>query len=109
SWKQAEAARDESGGLIDMVSDDAIIAAYKQLATGDGIYAEPASCASVAGLLKLAKSGYFLKNRPAGEDATIVCILTGHGLKDPDRAIKTIGKPKVVKASKEAILNEIGY
>jgi threonine synthase len=119
SWKQAEAARDESGGLIDMVSDAEIINAYKILAAKEGIFVEPASAASVAGLLKLAKKGYFKKLRaknpacPAGrqeQKATrIVCILTGHGLKDPDRVIKTVKEPKVVKANLKAVLKEIGY
>jgi threonine synthase len=109
SWKQAEAARDESGGLIDMVSDDEILSAYRLLAAHDGVFAEPASCASVAGLIKLSANGYFEKNRPAQKTANVVCILTGHGLKDPDRAIKTIAKPTTVKADRDAILREIGY
>lgn len=103
SWKTAEKARDESGGLIDMVSDREIVSAYKLLAAKEGIFAEPASAASVAGLLKLSKQGYFKKN------TKIVCILTGHGLKDPDRVIKTIKEPKVVKANLKAVLKEIGY
>ena len=77
SWRQAEAARDESRGLIDAVSDAEIISAYKLLASREGIFVEPASAASVAGLLKLAKSGYFKKS----PITRIVCILTGHGLK----------------------------
>jgi threonine synthase len=103
SWKQAEAARDESGGLIDTVSDKQIIEAYKLLAAREGIFVEPASAASVAGLLKLAKKNYFKKR------TRIVCILTGHGLKDPDRVIKTVKEPKVVKADLKAVLKEIGY
>lgn len=103
SWKQAEKARDESGGLIDMVSDSQILAAYRLLAQNEGVFAEPASAASVAGLLKLRKNNFFRK------PAKIVCILTGHGLKDPDRAIKTIKEPKVVKANLKAVLREIGY
>ncbi len=109
SWKQAEEARDESGGLIDMVSDTQILAAYKILAAKDGVFVEPASAASVAGLLKLAKSGYFKKITTAHETIKIVCILTGHGLKDPDRAIKTIKQPKAIKANLKAVLKEIGY
>lgn len=110
SWKQAQSARDESGGIIDMVSDAQILDAYQILASKDGIFAEPASCASVAGLLKLTGSGYF-KKIPVSKKGTkkIVCILTGHGLKDPDRAIKTIKPPKVVKPELSAILKEIGY
>jgi len=109
SWKQAEKARDESGGLIDMVSDKEIISAYKILAQKDGIFVEPASAASVAGLLKLAKKGYFRKTkRPQNNRATnIVCILTGHGLKDPDMTIKSVKVPKIVKADLKTVLKEI--
>ena len=103
SWKTALAARDESAGLIDMVSDDEIIEAYKLLASKEGIFAEPASAASIAGLLKLAKKNYFEPGKK------IVCILTGHGLKDPDRVIATINKPKKVKPEIKSVLKEIGY
>ena len=82
SWKRAEAARDESGGIIDMVSDDEILAAQKMLATKGGIFGEPASAASLAGLAKLRKQGRdFSKSR-------IVCIVTGTGLKDTETAVK---------------------
>lgn len=103
SWKSAIASRDESGGLIDMVSDDEIIAAYKLLASKEGIFAEPASAASIAGLLKLAKNNYF------NPGAKIVCILTGHGLKDPDRVIAAIKEPKEIKPDLKVVLKEIGY
>jgi len=103
SWKSAVDARDESGGLIDMVTDAQIVAAYKLIASCEGVFAEPASAASVAGFLKLAKKGYFKK------DSNIVCVLTGHGLKDPDRAVQSVKPPKVVKPDLKAILNEIGY
>ncbi|MEI6631942.1 MAG: threonine synthase [bacterium] len=110
SWRQAEDARDESGGLIDMVSDSQILLAYKLLAAKEGIFVEPASAASIAGLLKLSRAGYFKKIRAhKGKVQKIVCILTGHGLKDPDRAIKSIKEPKVVRPKLEAILREIGY
>jgi len=111
SWKQAEAARDESKGIIDMVSDKEILAAYKILAEKEGVFAEPASAASVAGLLKLVKNNYFKQaNRQTGKQPTrIVCILTGHGLKDPDRAIKSVKEPKIVKADLKAILKAIDY
>ena len=110
SWKKAELARDESGGLIDMVSDKEIIEAYKFLAAKEGVFAEPASAASVAGLLKLFRRGYFKrKARSAKRTTRIVCILTGHGLKDPDRAIKSVRQPKVVVANLKAVLKEIGY
>jgi len=115
SWKQAEKARDESGGLIDAVTDKEILAAYKILAVKEGIFVEPASAASVAGLLKLAKKRYFqrtthsacLSGRQAQRTAQIVCILTGHGLKDPDRALESIRQPKTVKANMKAVLKEI--
>ncbi|MFH1406520.1 MAG: threonine synthase [Candidatus Omnitrophota bacterium] len=103
SWKAAVAARDESGGMIGMVTDAEILKAYKCLASGDGLFAEPASAASVAGLLKLAKKRYFKKG------ASIVCILTGHGLKDPDLAIKAAPvKPKLIKPRLKAVIDAIG-
>ncbi len=104
SWKTAVEARDESKGLIDMVSDTEILQAYKILALKEGVFAEPASAASIAGLLKLIKKGYF-KNKKC----RIVCILTGHGLKDPERAIKTVKPPKVMAANLKSIIEEIGY
>ena len=85
SWKQAEAARDESGGLIETVTDDEIVAAYRDLATSQGIFCEPASAASLAGVCKLAAAGRI------DADATVVCVLTGHGLKDPETAERTAG------------------
>jgi len=108
SWDEAVKARDESGGLIDMVSDSEIISAYKFLAASEGVFVEPASAASIAGLIKLIKRGYFGRQTQRKEGKVrIVCILTGHGLKDPDRAIKSIKKPAVVKATVEAVLREI--
>ena len=82
SWKKAEAARDESDGIIDMVSDDEILEAYAMVAATEGVFCEPASAASIAGVIKKANQGLF----EGGE--RIVCTLTGHGLKDPDTAIK---------------------
>ena len=82
SWKQAERARDLSNGIINYVTDDEIIYAYKLLASTEGIFAEPASCASVAGVIKAMKLGLVEENKK------LVCILTGNGLKDPDSAIK---------------------
>lgn len=101
-WKTALAARDESGGLIDSVTDEEIINAHNILATREGIFCEPASAASVAGLIKMIKS--------AGTDfkkKTIVCVLTGHGLKDPDFAIKHSPKFEVVEPNVEAVLAKI--
>jgi len=103
SWKQALAARDESGGLIDMVTDEEIIAAYKILAS-EGVFAEPASAASVAGVFKLNAQGYFKSFK--GE--RLVCTLTGHGLKDPNNAIANVPEPLVVKADLKVILKVIG-
>lgn len=107
SWKSAEEARDQSKGLIDAVSDKQILEAYKILAKREGVFAEPASAASVAGLLKLIEQQYFKKY--AEGKLKIVCILTGHGLKDPERAIKTIEPPKTIEANFNTILKEIGY
>ena len=82
SWKQAEAARDESGGKIGCVTDEKIVEAYKMLASTEGILCEPASAASVAGLIQAHGQGL------VKQDSDVVCILTGNGLKDPDNAIK---------------------
>jgi threonine synthase len=103
SWKQAVAARDESGGLIDTVTDDEILEAYKLLAGTEGVFCEPASAASVAGVRKKAAQGYFK------DPATVLCILTGHGLKDPDCAIKTATQPTVVKPEMDELLKILGY
>ncbi|OGX36831.1 MAG: threonine synthase [Omnitrophica WOR_2 bacterium RIFCSPHIGHO2_02_FULL_52_10] len=104
SWKQAVAARDESGGLIDAVTDAEILQAYMRLAGKSGVFVEPASAASIAGMLKLSQNGYFKKHK----NAQIVCTLTGHGLKDPDAAIKNVAKPVTIDANIKAILKEIG-
>jgi len=109
SWKSAEAARDESGGLIDMVTDDEIREAYKMLAATEGVFAEPASAASIAGLRKIAAQGYFDDKQPfAGDKLRVVCILTGHGLKDPDSAIRAAEEPQTVDAEEAAVLDAIG-
>ena len=102
NWKKAEEARDESGGLIETVTDKEILDAYKLLASKEGIFVEPASAASVAGVLKKAKEGYF-----ENSNIKIVCILTGHGLKDPERAVVSVSAPKTVKAKYEAVVKEI--
>ncbi len=82
SWQKAVAARDESGGIIDMVSDAEIMAAHKIMATKEGIFGEPASAASVAGLLKLSGQGMDFSQK------RVVCIITGTGLKDTEIALK---------------------
>ncbi len=97
SWQLAVAARDESGGQIDMVTDEEIINAYKLLACREGVFVEPASAASVAGIIKRAKTG----DIPSG--SSIVCVLTGSGLKDPDTALAAGRKPKVVAADYSVI------
>jgi len=81
SWEKAVAARNESGGLIDMVSDDEILSAQKLIATKAGIFGEPASAASVAGLIKMAQKLDLSRS-------TVVCVITGHGLKDTEIALK---------------------
>jgi threonine synthase len=102
SWQTATAARDESGGIIDKVTDEEIVKAYKMLAACEGLFCEPASAASVAGLIKYHQKKYFPKG------ATVVCVLTGHGLKDPDRAIACSVKPKVLPADLTSIVKELG-
>jgi threonine synthase len=97
SWKSAEAARHESGGLIDSVTDAEILSAYRLLALG-GVFAEPASAASVAGALKFAASGSL---KPG---STLVCTLTGHGLKDPDTALKNLSNTIVVEPDINKVL-----
>lgn len=92
SWKGALAARDESGGRIGSVTDKELLEAYKFIASREGIFCEPASAASVAGVIKLSKEGYF----KSGE--TVVCTLTGNGLKDADTALKVSEEPVRVKA-----------
>jgi len=104
SWKSAQAAADESGGTIDMVTDEEILEAYKILAGESGVFAEPASAASVAGLLKYSANGYFKDH----QGARIVCTLTGHGLKDPNIAIKNIPEPKKLEPDIKHILKAIG-
>ncbi len=91
SWKTAVAARDESGGLIEAVTDEEIGAAYRFIAEREGVFAEPASAASVAGVMKLAKRGYFQSG------TRIVMTLTGSGLKDPDYAFTFQDKTEIIE------------
>jgi len=102
SWGGAIDARDSSGGLIDSVTDEQILAAYRLLATSTGVFVEPASAASVAGLLKTAEDGRL----PRG--SRIVCTVTGNGLKDPDTALMTMGTPEVLPVSVEAVAGALG-
>jgi len=90
SWKQAEAARDQSEGLIDSVTDGEILAAQRMLASREGIFAEPASAASLAVLVKSVRSG------AVAPGSRVVCVLTGNGLKDPDAARKELPAPVAV-------------
>jgi threonine synthase len=106
SWKQAVAARDESGGLIETVTDDEILAAYRELSATQGVFCEPASAASLAGILKLAEAGRL------DRDATIVCVLTGHGLKDPETAERVAGgAASIINAAPttSAVMKALGW
>jgi threonine synthase len=101
SWQSALQAARESGGLIDAVSDDEILYAYKLVASKEGIFCEPASAASVAGLIKLCREGFF----KGGE--VVVCTLTGNGLKDPDTAMKVCQQPISLPPVLEEVLKLI--
>jgi len=90
SWTKAIDARDASGGRITAVTDDEILAAYRALARYEGVFCEPASAASVAGITKAAAAG------EVDPDATVVCVLTGHGLKDPTTAERSV--PPLIEA-----------
>ena len=102
SWQKAIEAREESKGLIKSVTDNQILAAYKFLAANEGVFVEPASAASVAGLFKLKKQGYF-KKLSKKKEYIITCTLTGHGLKDPKVAIGSVKPPPVVAAKVSAV------
>ncbi len=97
SWYSATAAASESGGAIAAVTDEEILAAYRFLAEQESVFCEAASAASVAGLLQTGV--------PSG--STVVCVLTGHGLKDPDLAISQISVPMVVEPDLDTILGEL--
>ncbi len=101
SWKQAVAAAEESGGGISIVSDREILEAYHFLAAEEGVFVEPASAASVAGLMKARESG------TVEQGSSAVCILTGHGLKDPDRAIDESSTPPLIEPTIEEIMKAI--
>ena len=101
SWKSAVAARDESGGLFAAVTDEEILAAYRLLSTREGVFVEPASAASVAGLLQTAASGRL----PRG--SLVVCTVTGHGLKDPDTALLDVPPPEVVPIDPVAVAERL--
>jgi threonine synthase len=103
SWRGAVAARDESGGLIDCVSDAQIIAAWRDLARLEGVFCEPASAAGVAGLRMLIEQGR------AERDARYVAVVTGHGLKDPGLAVEQFAAPQPVPAEIGAIVKWLGW
>ena len=98
SWRAALAARDESGGSIESVTDDQILGAYRLLAETEGVFAEPASAASVAGLQSACRAGSI------GDSATVVCTLTGHGLKDPITAMNESPPPLAAGASVDEVM-----
>jgi threonine synthase len=102
SWDLAVAARDESGGAIDSVTDRQILAAYRLLAREEGVFVEPASAASVAGLLQVSERG----GLAAG--SRVVCTVTGNGLKDPDWAISGAPAPTTIKVDAHSAASELG-
>ena len=103
SWQKAVAARDESGGTIDMVSDDEILAAYRLMAAKGGIFGEPASAASLAGLIKLSRCGMDFSQK------RVVCVVTGSGLKDPDNALKSAEPLLELPADLAAVEQALGW
>jgi len=105
SWKKAEQARDESGGAIDRVTDEEILEAYKMMATLEGIFCEPASGAGVAGLKK------YITNKKVQfkKGDTVVCIITGHGLKDPEQALSVTNRPIIVQPKVQEILKHLDF
>jgi len=92
----------DSRGWIDIVTDEEILRAYRLLAHEEGIFMEPASAATVAGLIKLVKAGRF---EPG---STLVLTLTGHGLKDPDTALESASRPTTVPPRVDAVLAQLG-
>jgi threonine synthase len=101
SWDGAVGARDESEGLIDAVTDAQILDAYGVLASEVGVFVEPASAASVAGLLATAADGRLPKG------SVVVCTVTGHGLKDPDTALKSMTDPTVIDPTPQAVADAL--
>ncbi len=102
SWKGAVAARDESGGLIETVTDDEILEAQRLIVQLEGVFCEPASAAGVAGVRKLAAEGRI------GQAETVVCVLTGHGLKDPDAVQAEEGSLTPIPPELDAIRSAMG-
>jgi threonine synthase len=102
SWTKALAARDESGGRIDAVTDRAILAAYRLLARTEAVFVEPASAASVAGLLQVAEAGELAPGQ------RVVCTVTGNGLKDPEWAISGAPAPVTVPVDAATAAAQLG-
>jgi threonine synthase len=105
SWTKATAARDESGGRIEAVTDDEILAAYRDIARLEGVFCEPSSAASVAGIRRLVGEGRL----GVATDATIVCVLTGNGLKDPHTAEAQVGGVLDAGSTTEAVIAALGW
>ena len=103
SWDYAIAARDESGGLIDSVTDDEILEAYRMLASKEALFCEPASAASVAGLLKMHAAGRLDRGQ------VVTCTLTGNGLKDPQWALDSAPEPVIVPVDVHAAARALGF
>ncbi len=103
SWQKAVAARDESGGTIDMVSDEEIMAAHQLMAARAGIFGEPASAASLAGLIKLSQRGMDFSDR------RVVCVVTGTGLKDTDAVLKSAGPFLELPADLATVEKALGW
>ncbi len=103
SWQKAIAARDESGGIIDMVSDDEILSAQKLMATETGVFGEPASAASLAGLIKLSRKGMDFSQK------RVVCVITGTGLKDTETALKSTPRFLELPADISAVEQALGW
>jgi threonine synthase len=105
SWTKATAARDESGGLIEAVTDEQILEAYRAVARHEGIFCEPSSAASLAGIAMLARTGRL----GVDPDAMIVCVLTGNGLKDPTTAEAQVGAFLEAAPTTEAVAAALGW
>ncbi len=101
SWQSALKAVAESGGQIDSVTDEEILAAYQSVAAEEGVFCEPASAASVAGAIKMSRAGVIRKGD------VVVCTLTGHGLKDADTAISVSRQPPTIKANRDEVIRRL--
>ena len=112
-WQDALTVREESGGVFIAVPDSAIVEAYRWLAQQEGLFVEPASAASVAGLLHLVRQGYFQQLLKDGKVSSlhskpvVVCVLTGHGLKDPQTALQTFPLPEPLPPTVDAVRRAI--